>query len=80
MGLLLLQGQKSGVEVLVGRTVNDLRVEGLLVLLVDVYSPINGFFAARGEADAVDVERVEFWGLGGEDAVQGHLPYLELVL
>jgi hypothetical protein len=28
----------------------------------------------------VDVERVEFWGLGGEDAVQGHLPYLELVL
>ena len=67
-------------EVLVGGTVNDLRVEGLLVLVIDVNSPINGFFAARGETDAVDVERVKFWGFGGEDAVQGHLPYLELVL
>ena len=67
-------------EVLIGRTVDDLRVEGLFVLVIDVYSPIDGFFAARGETDAVDVERIEFWGLGGEDAVQGHLPDLELVL
>jgi hypothetical protein len=66
-------------EVLVCRAVDNLRVEGLLVLMVAVDSPINGLLAARGEADAVDVERVEFRGFGGQDAMQGNFSDLELV-
>jgi hypothetical protein len=60
MGMLFLESEIFGIELLVDWRVDDLRVELLLVLMFVMDSPIDGLLASRGEADAVDIQRIQF--------------------
>lgn len=64
LSLLFLEGQEACMEILIGGWVDDLRIEGLFILMLAVDAPIDSLFAARGKAYAVHVQGVEFWRFG----------------
>lgn len=79
LGMMLLQRKVLGVQFLVNRRVNDLRVELFLIVMIVVYPPIDSLFAARWQADAMHIQSIEFWILLRQYPAQWHLSNLKLM-